>query len=393
MNKKPDFSCVHFEMDRLVDNAILPGISISIQENQKTIEQYCTGWADIENQVSLETGHLFRGFSSTKIVTTCALLKLLDKGSIGVDDPVENFLPEFSHPLVLRKGAVTIEDTEPAVRSIRIRHLLTHTSGICHDFVASKSLIADAYLEAKVRDPSGTLSDMVKKLADVPLACNPGSEFNYGFSTDVVARVVEVVDGRSFGKYLQEEVFEPLGMSDTGYWVPQARKSELTRLYIASDPDHPNVPGLRPNDDDAFNKHLLHKPSLEMGGIGLNFSLNDKVKLLNALGPSSNHLLGKHSKKLLYENLLPDGLWFQFPGFIQSPGTGHSAAGAITVEPQSTEHPYTAGTTWWAGRAGTYWWISPKHRLSVVVMTHKLDAFLHPFGKNIMNLIYKTYAA
>lgn len=196
---QPDFSQVRAAMDRLVDKAILPGVSISIQKDQTTIETYCAGWADRENGIELVPEHLFRGFSNAKLVTSCAALLLLEQGALKLDDPLEEFLPEFAKVRVLKQNASTIQDTEPAERSISFRHLLTHLSGLSYDILSPGDLIANAYDTANVRDHAGTLFDMVSKLATLPLVCHPGTGWNYSFSTDVVARVIEVVCGKPFG--------------------------------------------------------------------------------------------------------------------------------------------------------------------------------------------------
>lgn len=221
MTDRPfDFSRVRSAMDRLVDDVILPGVSISIQKDQKTIETYCAGWADRENGIELTQEHIFRGYSNTKLVTSCAALLLLEQGVIKLDDPLEKVLPEFADSKVLKENASSIEDTEPTERPISLRHLLTHTSGIAYDFLSPGSLIAEAYETTNVCDPAGTLSDMVSKLAALPLVCQPGAGWNYSYSTDVVARVVEVAGGKPFGRFLKEHLFDPLGMEDTGFWVP-----------------------------------------------------------------------------------------------------------------------------------------------------------------------------
>ncbi len=384
-----DFSQVRDAMDRLVKNDILPGVSISVQQDQTTVFTCCSGWADRENRIELTPEHLFRGYSNTKLATSCAALLLMEQGALRLDDPLEKYLPEFAAMRVLNPDATTLGDTQPAERPIRLRHLLTHTSGISYDFLTPGSLIAGAYDAINLRDPAGTLADTVDKLATLPLVCHPGTGWNYSFSTDVVARVVEVAGGKPFGAFLQERIFDPLGMTDTGYWVPAEKRHLLTRLYAGASAEDPNLPGLTPNAEKSCNEDLFRKPSLEMGGSGLLFSLPDMVRLLNALNVGETRLLGPEALALVYENLLPEGLWMQFPGFGELTGKAHSAAGSVSVAAFPHEHPDTAGSIWWGGVAGTQWWLSPQTGMSAAVMTQRENGFAHPFATELKNIVFQ----
>lgn len=167
----------------------------------------------------------------------------------------------------------------------------------------------------------------------------------------------------------------------------------LARLYTGANPEDPNEPGLTPVVDAIYNDELFHKPHLESGGDGLLFTLKDIARLLNALDLENGQLLGRDTLKLIYQNMLPEGLWMQFPGYGELVGKGHSAACSVSVAAFPSEHPDTAGTCWWGGVAGTQWWISPKDRVSVAVMTQRENAFAHPFATELRNLVYEALEA
>ena len=156
------------------------------------VDVNCVGWADKEAQTPLRTDHIFRVFSNTKLVTSCAALLLFEEGKLGLDDPIEKFIPQLGNRKVLRPGATSLDDTEPAKSSITIRQLLSHSSGLSYGFFDPGTVIFKALNERGVHNPMTTLADMVDVLADLPLIYQPGTSWEYSLAIDVVARLVEV---------------------------------------------------------------------------------------------------------------------------------------------------------------------------------------------------------
>ena len=165
-------------MQSFVDKELIPGASWALLRGTELIDVQCVGWADREQRVPLRTDHIFRAFSNTKLATSCAILLLIEDGVLGLDDPVEKYLPQLANRQVLRPGAITLSDTEPARQSITIRHLLTHSSGLGYGLLDAGTPLFNAYVEQRVRDHTTTLAQMIDILAALPLSYHPAASGN-----------------------------------------------------------------------------------------------------------------------------------------------------------------------------------------------------------------------
>lgn len=157
----------------------------------------CIGWADKEVQTPLRVDHIFQVFSNTKLITSCAALLLFEEGRFGLDDPVEHFIPQLANRRVLRPNATSLDQTEPSVRPITIRHLMSHSSGLTYGQFDPGTIIFKAYNDRQVLNPASTLAQMIDVLADLPLVFQPTS-WEYSVATEVLARLVEVISGQRF---------------------------------------------------------------------------------------------------------------------------------------------------------------------------------------------------
>src|SRR4249919_972439 len=222
-----DFSQAHAAMQRYVDGNILSGVSSAVFVGRDLVDVNCIGWADKEAQTPLRADHIFRVFSNTKLVTSCAALLLLEEGKFKLDDPIETYIPQLGNRKVLRPGAASLDDTEPARNSITIRQLLSHSSGLSYGFFDPGTVIFKALNERGVHDPRTTLADMVDVLAGLPLIYQPGTSWEYSLAIDVVARLVEIISGQRFDQFIQARLLDPLGMVDTGFVVPKRDQGRL----------------------------------------------------------------------------------------------------------------------------------------------------------------------
>src|SRR3954453_11257882 len=198
-----DFKPAQAAMQRYIDGDLLSGISWAVLSGRDLVDVNCVGWADKEAQTPLRTDHIFRVFSNTKLITSCAALLLYDEGKLGLDDPIEKFIPQLGNRKVLRPGARSLDDPEPAKSSITIRQLLSHSSGLSYGFFDPGTVIFKALNERGVHNPRTTLAQMVDVLADLPLICHPGTSWEYSLATDVPARLVEVISGQSFCPFIR----------------------------------------------------------------------------------------------------------------------------------------------------------------------------------------------
>ena len=385
-----DFGAVHAAMRRYVDADILPGVSFAVLEGRELVDLHCVGWADKERGIELRSDHLFRVFSNTKLVTSCAALLLFEEGRFGLDDPIERYMPQLAKRRVLRPGATTLEDTEPARGPITIRHLMSHSSGLSYGLLDPGSTIFKAYKERKVLDPATSLSDMIDALADLPLVFHPGTGWEYSVATDVIARLVEILSGQRFDAFIQSRILDPLGMADTGFVVPEAKRARFAAYYAGADLADPMKPGLTRIDDAPYPQAYLRPVPKLSGGGGLVSSLPDTVALLRSLLPGGPTLLKPGTIALMMTNQLPDGVWIRFPRFGEVHGKAYGLAGALTLVPSPLESEDATGELSWGGIAGTHWWISPNTNLAGALMTQREWSSWHPFMIEFKRLVYRA---
>jgi CubicO group peptidase (beta-lactamase class C family) len=309
-----NFRAAHAVMRRMVDGNILSGVSSAVLVGRDLVDVDCAGWADKEAQIPLRVDHLFRVFSNTKLITSCAALLLFEEGRFQLDDPIEKFIPQLGNRRVLRPGATSIDKTEPARGSITIRQLLSHSSGLSYGLFDPGTVMFSAYQQRNVLSPLKTLAEMMDALAELPLVYHPGTSWEYSVATDVVARLVEVVSGQTFDRFIAARILGPLDMVDTGFVVPEKDHSRLAACYAGADLMDPMKPGLTRTDNYPWpGAYLRAVPKLDGGG-GLVSSLPDMVALVRSLLPGGPTLLKPETIALMMTNQLPDGGLDAFPG-------------------------------------------------------------------------------
>lgn len=392
-----DFSPIRPAMQRYVDQQILAGVSSALLVGQDLVYQDALGWADIEQQIPLRSDHLFRVFSNTKLVTSIAVLMLMEEKKLALDDVIENYLPQLGKRRVLLAGAKNIDETEPARSSITIRQLLCHTSGLSYGLLDHGSTMYKAYVDNKVLYAYTSLSEMMDVLETLPLSFHPGTAWEYSIATDVLGRLVEVVSGVTLDQFFQHRIFQPLGMLDTGFVVPAEQQHRLCAYYAGSDPQNALQRPLKRLEKSPYQDAFLKPVARLSGGGGLVSSLTDMLNLLRSLmrsaGQSSNGvpaLLHPDTVTMMMQNQLPAGTGIAFPGVGQVPGKGFGLGGAVTVRHDQNDPAASVGAFEWGGIAGTHWWISPRHQIAGVLMTQRQMSFWHPFSFEFKN---KAYAA
>jgi CubicO group peptidase (beta-lactamase class C family) len=383
-----DFRPAHAAMRRYVDGNLLPGFSSAVLVGRDLVDVSCIGWADKEAQIPLRVDHIFRIFSNTKLITSCAALLLFEDGRFQLDDPIEGFIPQLAARRVLRPGATSLDQTEPAVRPITIRHLMSHSSGLSYGLLDPRTLIFNAYNERKVNSPATTLAEMIDVLADLPLAYHPGASWEYSVAIDVLARLVEVISGQRFDAFIQSRILGPLGMVDTGFVVSDRHR--LVAYYAGADPVDPMKPGLMRADALPYPGAYLRPFPRQAGGAGLVSTLPDMVALIRSLLPGGRTLLMPETIELMMTNQLPEGVWIRFPAYGEIRGRGHGLAGALILERSAFDHQDAGGELFWGGRAGTQWWISPGRNTAGLIMAQREAGFAHPFAVEFKRLAYEA---
>lgn len=385
-----NFDALHLAMRAEVDQQFLPGVSIALLRGREVVDRFCYGFADREAGVSLREDHIFRVFSNTKLVTSCAVMMLLEQGRIKLDDPIETYLPELGGLQVLRPGATRLDDTEPAKSAITIRHLMTHTSGLSYGVFDPGSVQFAAYNKLGVSDPTKPLADMIKTLSALPLSFHPGTQWEYSVATDVLARLLEVVSGKSFGEVLSSRIFEPLGMVDTDFWVPEAKRDRFCALYVGASLLDPSKPGLTRLDDKPYPGAYTRKMPRESGGGGLVCTLGDMVRLLQSLIPGGPTLLKAQTIELMFRNQLPRGLCVQFPNVPRFEHRGFGLGSAVAIGAAAGEPAEVIGESSWGGLAGTLWWINPRIGIAAVLMTQRYFGIGNPYSYEFKRQGYRA---
>ena len=265
------FSSVRLErlhrcVERFVEEGKHAGVSLLVLRKGEVADVFTTGFRDRALEASMQRDTIVRIYSMTKIVVSVAALLLVEEGRLSLLDPVKDHLPEFDDPKVLTGGTAKNPQFVPTAEPITILHLFTHTSGLIYE--APGEAIGEIYDKAGLGDAE-SLAGMVERLARLPLKRQPGTMFEYGYSTDVLARIIEVVSGQPLGAFLKERILGPLGMNDTGFAVPEDKKDRLAKVYEhGKKGDLQAVPSLAGEASEGVRKY----PS---GGGGLFSTLDD----------------------------------------------------------------------------------------------------------------------
>ena len=348
----------------------LSGVVTAIARRGELVHHEAFGLMDRENQTPMSKDAIFRIFSMTKPITCVALMKLYEQGHFQLIDPVSKFIPGFKDIKVYTDDGL-VDLVEP----INIRHLLTHTSGLTYHFW-EYGRVEEMYREAQVTLPK-PLEAFVADLVSLPLAFQPGAAFRYSFSQDVVAHLVEIMSGQSFADYLEEHIFKPLGMVDSGFYVPEEKLDRLTAMYGVADLLEPHMTGTELWDgaEQGINK-LVAGPrnSLESsphnvfrGGHGLLSTAADYLRFcqmaLNGGELDGERILGRKTLEAMITNHIDPTLLPYETGGVYSPGVGYGLGFGVLMDLGQCMTVGTVGEYNWSGAATTSFWIDPVEEL------------------------------
>jgi CubicO group peptidase (beta-lactamase class C family) len=372
---------------RYVDGGYLPGMLTYIYRKGQLVHTAMSGQIDLERGKKMREDAIFRIYSMSKPITAVALMMLVEEGLIGLDDFVHTHIPAWKDLGVYASGVPSLLPeaklsymTTPVERPMKVIDLATHTSGLSYGFMMRTAVDA-AYRRAKVtdRNTAGGLQGMVDQLAEIPLDFSPGTAWNYSVSIDVMGYLVEKLSGLSFGEFLRTRLFEPLGMNDTAFWVPEDKIERFTSCYQPEG----RGPGLKVQDD-ARESAYATPPALESGGGGLVSTAHDYLRfcqmMLHGGTLDGVQILSPKTVALFSLNYLPDGREvadMTMPGLFSESGyagVGFSLGCGVNVDVAKTRLPGTLGEYFWGGAAATAFWIDPKEALTVVFMTQAIGS-------------------
>ena len=317
-------------------------------------------------------------------------MMLHDDGAFRFDDPVAKYLPQFAGLRVLRSGSTDIGDTEPLVRQPTIRELISHQSGFTYGLFP-ETPVDKRYTEQRIMDMHSSLAEMIDKLAALPLIFQPGARWNYSIGIDILGRLIEIWSGKSFRDFLHERLFEPLGMVDTDFHVPEAKHGRLTTNYVPLDLRDNMKPGLKPCPDLLIGSVLAPK-RFHSGGGGLVGTIGDYTRFIQMIANNGTwegrRYLSPSAVELMHTNLLPPGVQVRLPVW-KMPDTVFGAGFAIKNAPAAGEPASAIGEYHWGGMAGTHSWIAPRADLSGLIFTQRAYGFWHPFSHEFKRLAYQ----
>ncbi len=351
-----------------IDANKLSGAVVMIAQDGEIQMTQSLGYQNVEDQVPMRDDTIFRIFSMTKPITGTALMMLYDEGKFTLDDAVEKHLPELAGMEVF----VSQNDdgswvTEPADHPMTVRELMSHTGGLLYTPPLSQGPIANAYFQAGIMNlPNYTLAESIPALGDIPLDYQPGTQWVYSISVDVQGYLIEKLSGKTFDVFLQERLFDPLGMVDTGFYVKSDNASRLSRQY------NPGQNGTLTRTD---NGSFLNPPKFLSGGGGLTSTAADYMKFaqmhLNGGELNGNRLLSEEAVQLMRSNQLPDAV----PNIGQLyPGNVFGLDFAV-VNDSAAHQGAPVGTHWWWGIAGSWFWIDPVENVVFIGMIQNSDIF------------------
>jgi len=389
-----DFSAIHQAMQSYVDRDILACCSTLIMQGLDVLDYRTFGYMDCESRLPLREDAIYRMYSNTKIVTSVALMMLYEEGKFNLDDPLANYMPEFTDLQVLRPDASSTADVVPAQQPVLIKHILSHSAGFSYGFIEPESVIDQTYLSQGVNvlaDTSMSLEEFCQRVARLPLAYEPGTSWRYSVATDVCARLVEVLSGEPFDHFLQKRIFEPLAMVDTDFWVPPAKADRFITMYAPTDLLNPMQPGMVKADDPINGQYNKQRAFLSGGG-GLVSTVSDYMSfirmLVNGGELGGQRLLRAETLKLMRTNQLPAGVGVQFPMWAM-PGTVFGLGFALKQQLQNDEPAAAQDEYFWGGMAGTHTWMAPHADLMLMCNTQRMPGFWHPFSMEFRDLAYQ----
>lgn len=372
-----------------IDNQDLAGANMLVFKKGEEIFYHEDGFADIEAGLPIQRDSIFRLYSMTKPVTAAAAMILVERGEIELNEPVSQFLNGFQHQMVEKNGSLV-----PVDRDVTLHDLLSMTSGLVYggDDQAGQGTTA-VFEELDQRllgdSPLGTVEAM-NKLGGVPLAFQPGTTWQYGTSSDVLGAVIEVVSGQRFGEFLKKELFDPLQMYDTGFWLPEEKRCRLVKTYTGSENGELE---LYTGNHLGIIHHMDRNPAFESGGAGLVSTVDDYAKFANMLMKkgkgNDTQLLREKTVNFLTSAMLSAD---QQKGFDLWGQSGYSYGNFMRVltNPSQAANLGSLGEYGWDGWLGCYFINCPKDELTFLFMMQKKDAGTTPLTRKLRNIVFSS---
>lgn len=368
-------------INRKISEKRIPGATVFIARHGQVVMDKAFGMNDIEAKKALKSNDIFRIMSMSKALTTSAVMMLYEEGRFNLDDPISKYIPAFKNSQIL--DSVYQDSTykaHPAKKEITIRHLLTHTAGIPYQNKLYEKAGIPFYFSVKPEK----ISETIPRLAALPKMHEAGEKFTYGLNTDVLGYFIEVIAGMPFDNFLKQRVFEPLGMNDTGFYIDDAKKDRLVKVYEEIGTE----PGITPHPKNEWTEYpVTGAKTYFSGGAGLTSTTQDYAKfcqmMLNGGSFNNKKLLSRKTIELMTMNQVGDlEVWDRKNKF----GLGFE----IYTEKGHAKLPSSVGAFEWGGMYYTHYTIDPKEDLLMVVFFQVFPSKGWGIEKQVQQLIYQS---
>ncbi len=383
-----------FLTENYIDAGRIPGALMLVARHGEIVHCSPLGNMDAERAKPTREDTIYRIYSMSKPITSVGLMMLFEEGRFHLNDPVHEFLPEWKDAEVWVSGDASPFETRPVDRAMTIGNLLSHQAGLTYGFMDDHP-IDRAYENVPPYSGAGSLAKWSASLAQIPLFYSPGTAWRYSVATDLCGYLTEVISGKPFGEYLEERIFEPLGMTDTAFNVPDAKIDRFAACY---EPDAEKG-GYRLQDDPETSDFRA-VPTVPSGGGGLLSTAGDYVRfcqmLLNGGALDGVRILGRKTLDLMTSNHLPDGASILDRGFagafseVSYGGVGFGLGFAVLQDPVKYQINGSTGTFSWGGAASTAFWVDPTEDLIGVFMTQLLPSDTYPVRQEIQAMVYAS---
>ena len=363
----------------------IAGANIMVVHKDKEIFFDCYGYADKENKFPVKRDTIFRMFSMTKPVTAVAAMILVERGEIDVRDAVSKYIPAFADQKVWCDGREV-----PAERDITIWDCLNMTTGVPYPDVSFESgkRMDELFKELIARREKGevvTTMDYVNHIAQIPLAFQPGERWMYGLSADILGAVIEVVSGKKYGKFLQDEIFLPLGMKDTGFYVPADKEWRFAKNYDMVDGE------LVPFTRSHLGEYYKADVAFESGGAGLVSTIEDYSHFTRMLVNKGTYngvrILGRKTVAYMAQNhLRPEQM--EALNWDSNLGCGYGCLMRVLMDQSAAGTNGSLGEYGWDGWTGNYMIVDPSEELTILYFIQRCGAGFTPAMRKLRSVIY-----
>jgi CubicO group peptidase (beta-lactamase class C family) len=343
---------------REIDKGTIPGVTVMVARRGQVGWFEALGRQDPAQSAPMTRDSIFRIYSMTKPIVSIGIMQLVEDGHLLLSEPLTKYIPEFSAQKVGVENNGKLELVPPA-RPIIIQDLLRHTSGLTND-TAGNGPVQLMYQQSRIRDRSISNAEHAAIVAGMPLLCQPGAEWNYSRSTDILGRIIEIISGKSLGAYLTERILAPLQMAETAFHTGAENAHRLAEPF-ANDPW---------SNEQVNLIDMLEKPVMESGGGGLISTTMDYARfcqmLLNGGTLDGERIIGRKTLRAMASNHLDPSV--KISGALLSPGHGFGLGFAVRTHEGMAPFAGSVGQFFWSGMAGTFFWIDPAEELFAVFM-------------------------